>query len=232
MKRIIAVGSVILAFNSMAMAGGKVVVPAVAPVIPLVKHDSSGVYVSGAIYYNNVYSDNYSWFDDAQDTQDELAGVTLIAGYEYNEYLAFEARASKSFFQEDYADEYHFSFFLKPQYKFRDDAYQEDYISVYALLGFGYVNVEGTDGNTPGAPEIIGKTIVDDWQFQYGIGISYTFTDKDHPENDSGDWSIFAEYTMYMDSQSMNPKRLYDYNLNAYDELSMNGLSVGVSYHF
>ena len=74
--------------------------------------------------------------------------------------------------------------------------------------------------------------MIDDWTFQYGFGVSYTFVDKDHPENDEGDWSIFAEYTMYMDDQSMSPTYLYDYNPNLYDNLSMNGLSVGVSYHF
>jgi len=205
-----------------------VVVPVVAP-----EHDTSGWYIGGALYYNNVYSDDYSWFNNAQDTQDEIAGFTGIVGYNYNEYLAFEARASIELFQEDYADEYHFSFFAKPQYRFRDEAnYEDDYFTIYGLIGFGYVNVEGTDGDTPGAPEIVGKTLVDDWQFQYGIGLSYTFVDTDHPENDSGDWSIFVEYTRYMKDESISSTRLYDYNPNSYDELSMNGLSIGLTYQF
>ena len=234
MKKIFISGVTALSLSVVSMAGGKSTTSAVVPVIPVVKKDSSlGIYVGGAAYYNNVYSDDYSWFDDATDTQDELAGLTAIIGYNINEYLAVEARASKSFFEEDYADEYHYSFFLKPQYRFRDKAnYEDNYFTIYGLLGFGYVNVEGTDGDTPAASNIIGKTLVDDWQFQYGIGLSYTFVDTDHPENDAGDWSIFAEYTMYMDDESISPTRLYDYNPKCYDKLSMNGLSIGVSYQF
>ena len=234
MKKILLSGAVVLALGSCAMAGGDIVEPNVAAVVPVVsEHKTDGFYISGALYYNNIYSDDYSWFDDAQNTQDEIAGLTAIVGYNYNEYLAFEARASTSLFQEDYADEYHLSLFVKPQYRFRDESnYEDDYFTIYALLGFGYVNVEGTDGDAPGAPEIVGKTLVDDWQFQYGIGLSYTFVDTEHPENDAGDWSIFAEYTMYMDDESISPTRLYDYNPKYYDKLSMNGLSIGVSYQF
>jgi len=238
MGKIVQFTSSLALVGSLIYAGGdispKEVDKAVVPIIPVVsEHDTSGVYISGAAYYNNVYAKDYSWFDKAQDTQDELAGLTAIVGYNYNEYLAFEARYSKSFFAEDYADEYHYSFFVKPQYRFRDEAsYEENYFTIYALLGFGYVNIEGTDGDTPAAPEILGKTIVDDWQFQYGLGVSYTFVDEEHPQNDSGDWSIFVEYTMYMDDASMTPTRLYDYNPNSYDKLSMNGFTIGVSYQF
>jgi len=224
-----------LLLASQAFSGGdiKAVAPAAVPAIPIVDRDTSGFYLSGAIYYNNIYATDYSWFDNSQDTQDELGGLTAIIGYNYNEYLAFEARLSKSFFEEDYADEYHYSFFIKPQYRFRDeDNYEDDYFTLYALLGFGYVNIEITDGNTPGARELMGNTLVDDWMFQYGIGVSYTFIDEDHPENDSGDWSIFVEYNMYMDDNSITPSRLYDYNPNQYDRLSMNGITVGITYQF
>ena len=234
MKKIILSTVAVMAMGSSLIAGGSiapvqpVVVPVVAP-----EHDTSGWYAGGALYYNNVYADDYGWFDDGTNTQDEIAGLTGIVGYNYNEYLAFEARASVELFEDDYADEYHFSFFAKPQYRFRDaNNYEDDYFTIYGLIGFGYVNVEGTDGDTPGAPEIVGKTLVDDWQFQYGIGLSYTFVDTDHPENDAGDWSIFVEYTMYMDDESMAPTYLYDYNPNKYDELSMNGLSIGLTYQF
>jgi opacity protein-like surface antigen len=215
-------------------AGGKLTAPAVVPVVPVTQERNwDGLYVGGALYYNNIYSADYSWFDDATDTQDEIGGLTAIVGYNINEYLAVEARASKEFFKEDYADEYHFSFFAKPQYRFRSaEKYEENYFTVYGLLGFGYVNIEGTDGNTPGDPTIVGKTLIDDWTFQYGLGVSYTFVDEEHPENDSGDWSVFVEYTVYMTDQSMSPSYLYDYNPNLYDELSMNGLSVGITYQF
>ena len=234
MDKIILFIVAVVSINSSLFAGNKEVVPVMAAIAPIVKdHEARGIYVSGAAYYNNIYADDYSWFNDTQEAQDEVAGFTAIAGYNYNEYFAFEARVSKQFFKDDYADEYHFGFFVKPQYRFRNiNNYEDDYFTIYGLLGYGYVNVEGTDGNTPGDPTIIGKTLIDDWQFQYGMGLSYTFTDVEHPENDSGDWSIFAEYTMYMDTQSMEKTYLYDYDQNKYDELSMNGLTIGVSYQF
>ena len=233
MNKVLLSGVAVLALSVVSMAGGKLTEEVIVPVVPVVKHDTSGLYVAGAAYYNNIYSEEYSWFNDAQDTQDEIGGFTAILGYNINEYLAVETRVSKEFFEEDYADEYHYGFFLKPQYRFRDKAHYEDnYFTVYGLLGFGYVNIEGVDGNTPGAPEIVGKTLTDDWQFQYGLGMSYTFVDTEHPESDSGDYSIFAEYTMYMDDQSIESTRLYDYNPEYYDKLSMNGLSIGVSYQF
>ena len=232
MKKVVLSGIVSIVLSTLSIAGDKYVAPVVVPVVP-VTHDTSGVYISGALYYNNVYSTGYNWFTKSTDTQDEIGGLTAIVGYNYNEYLAFEARISKSFLEEDYADEYHYSFFVKPQYRFRDENnYEDNYFTLYGLLGFGYVNIEGTDGNTPGATEIIGKTIADDWTFQYGVGVSYTFVDKEHPESDAGDWSVFAEYTMYMDDQSIDSTRLYNYNSNYYDKLSMNGLSIGVSYQF
>jgi len=236
LKKLVAAGGLgLILSNALCFAGGHIAKPVVVPVTPPppVEPETDGWYVAGALYYNNVYSEDYSWFDNAQNTQDEVGGFTGIVGYNINEFLAVEARASKQFFKEDYADEYHFSFFAKPQYRFRDeDDYEEDYFTVYGLIGFGYVNVDGTDGNTPGDPTIVGKTLINDWTFQYGFGISYTFIDEDHPEDDSGDWSVFVEYTRYMEDQSMAPTFLYDYNPNLYDELSMNGLSVGISYQF
>jgi len=231
MKKIALSGVAMMLLGSFALAGGNGE-KALPPVIPVVEHDTSGFYLSGALYYNNVYSSSYKWFTTT-DTQDKVGGFSAIGGYTINEYLAVEARASKSFFKEDYADEYHFSFFAKPQYRFRDEEnYEENYFTVYGLLGFGYVHVKGTDGNTPANPTVVGKTIADAWTLQYGLGASYTFVDSDHPENDSGDWSIFVEYSMYMDDESITPTYLYFYNKKKYDKLSMNGLSIGVSYQF
>jgi len=231
MKKLLAL---IILLNSIAIAGNLKNKPAITHIISSVsQHDTSGIYIASALYYNNIYSIDYSWFDNSQDTQDEVGGLTLMVGYNYNEYLALETRVSKSLFKEDYADEYHISFFLKPQYRFRDkDNYEKDYFTVYTLLGIGYVHVELTDGNTPGATESLGNTLIDNWMFQYGVGVSYTFVDDKHLDSDSGDWSIFLEYTMYMNEENMTPTRLYDYNPNTYDTLSMNGLSVGISYQF
>jgi len=234
MKKIILSSITVALMSSCAIAGGNIdpVKPAVVP--PVVdEHDTSGWYAGGALYYSRVYADDNKWWDKNPRAQDEIGELTGIVGYNYNEYLAFEARASLSLFQEDYADVYNYSFLVKPQYRFRDEnSYEEDYFTLYGLIGFGYVNVEGTDGDNPGAPEIIGKTLTDDWQFQYGIGLSYTFVDTKHSDNDSGDISIFVEYMMHMDDESIKPTRLYGYDPKLYDQLSMDSFSIGVTYHF
>lgn len=233
MKKIILSGVALALSSNLLFAGGKLVEPVSAPVVAVSNHDTSGIYALGAVYYNNVYSTDYNWFNNGDITQDKVFGLTAGLGYNYNKYLAFESRISKSLLEEDYANEYHLSFFLKPQYRFRDDSnYEDDYVSIYGLLGFGYVHVEGTDGDTPGASEIIDKTIASNWNFQYGLGLSYTFVDTTHPENDSGDWSIFAEYVVYMNDASITPTRLYNHDSKTYDELSMNSLSIGISYQF
>ena len=229
MKKVILSGVAAVMLNSFAVAGGDI-----APVVPVVVEDeSNGWYAGGAIYYSRVYSTHSAWFDKSPRSQDELGELTGIIGYEYNEYLAFEGRASLSLFNEDYAEVYNYSFLVKPQYKFRDETGdEENYFTLYGLLGFGYVNVEGTDGDTPAAPETIGKTLVDDWQFQYGIGLSYTVVDTDNSVRNKGDWTLFVEYMMHMNDESMDPTRLYGYDDRIYDELSMDSLNVGVTYHF
>jgi opacity protein-like surface antigen len=233
MKKAVWGGLAAVVLSGTAMAGGNIA-PVEAAAVPVVQeNEENRWYAGGALYYNRVYSVDNGWFDDNTRSQDEQGELTAIVGYEYNEYLAFEARASLSLFQEDYAETYNYSFLLKPQYKFKDEAnYNDDYVTLYGLIGFGYVNVEGTDGDTPAAPETVGKTLTDDWQFQYGIGLSYTFVDEDHPQNSEGDWTLFVEYMMHMDDQSMDPARLYDYDETLYDELSMDSLNVGVLYHF
>ena len=223
----------VLLSGTVLFSGTKKVDEVTSPIVPIPKVSKvGGLYLSGALYYNNIYSDDYAWFDNGTDTQDELAGLTLIVGYEYNQFLAFEARASKSFLKEDYADEYHMSFFLKPQYRFRDKKeYEENYFTLYGLLGVGYIHIDGTDGETPAAAEVIGKNIISTWDFQYGIGISYTIVNDEYLSSDKGDISIFIEYNMHMDEKSIL-SRLYEYNPNTYTDLSMNGLNVGLSYHF
>jgi len=234
MKKVVLSSIVYMLSSGLAVAGGDIVpVEPVVPAVQVLEHDNSGWYAGAALYYSRVYSVDSGWFDDTPTSQDEIGELTGIIGYEYNEYLAFEARGSFTFAKEDYADAYNYSFLVKPQYRFRDEEkYEDDYFTLYGLLGFGYVNVEGTDGNAPAAPTTIGKTLVDDWQFQYGIGFSYTIVDNEHPENNEGDWTIFFEYMMHMDDESMTPTQLYYYDPEFYDKLSMDSINMGVIYHF
>lgn len=195
------------------------------PSTPPLKIEQTKSWYSGVVFfYNNTFVDDYAWFDKSVQNQDEIAGVGLIGGYNLSSKCPIEGRVYKSFLMLDYADIVDVSVFLKPTYKFDDSGF-----SLYGLIGVGYVSVEGENGKTPAADEVIGKTIIEGMNFQYGIGVSYKL---DGGMLESNRWSVFVEYISYMRDKSMKPTRLYDYNPNKYDELSMNGLNLGILYHF
>lgn len=209
------------------------IVPANVPVVQQDEQDEF-FYIGAALIYQRTYSIHNGWFDSQRPTQDETGGFTGTIGYNYNEYLAFEGRISKSFFSEDYADVFNYSFFVKPQYRFWDEARRssenKDYFTLYGLLGFGNVNVQGADGNMPGHPENVGKTILDESDFQWGVGVSYTFVDEDSYDSE-GDISLYFEYTRLMDDGAID-SMLYGYDGTYYDQLSQDAVSAGMTYRF
>jgi len=178
----------------------------------------SKFYAGSGLIYNRIYSKHSSWFADNISTQDETGGVSLIGGYQFNEYLAVESRITKTLLERNYADMTAYSMFLKPQYPVTDS------FSVYALLGFGKVKVEGFEGdNGSGAhADVIGKTILDRTQFHWGIGISYSIVDN---------FSIFADYTSLAKDADIE-STLYGYDPVTYHKLSVDGVTVGILYRF
>ena len=237
MKRSLLVLGAFTAMNGTLMAGGdlgKTVEPVV-PVVPVVSEDDhSGFYLGGAAIYNRTYGLDSGWFDDSTRTQDETWGLTGIIGYDINEYLAVEGRYTKTMGERDYADVTIWSIFLKPQYRFQseDKTVDDGYFTVYGLIGFGNNNVEGSSGdNTYSAhPAWIGRDIMDETGFQWGVGASYTFVDIDNGVR-KDTWTIFVDYTMTANDADINAP-LYNYDPNTYNELSTDGVSVGVIYHF
>ena len=205
----------IVGMSSLGFAGGDIapVEPVVVPV-PVEEVDNSSFYVGLGLVYNRVYATDSGWFDDAIATQDETGGFTGLVGYNFNEYVAVEGRISQSFFEENYADVFTYSLFVKPQYPVTEE------FTIYGLLGFGGVIVDGTDG-TPGAADP-GASILDDSGFQWGIGASYAFNES---------WSVFADYTVLMNDGDID-SRLYDYDPEVYSELSTDAVTVGVTYRF
>jgi opacity protein-like surface antigen len=228
-----------VALSSFGMAGGDIapVEPVVAPVV----HDDGEDYwyVGAGLIYNRVYSTDSGWFDDGVATQDETEGLVGIIGYEYNRYIAIEGRLTSSFWERDYADITTWSIFLKPQYQFRDDdeigKSDDGFFTVYGLIGFGNSYVEGSSGDNDlsAHPDVIGKEIMDETGFQWGIGVSYTF-EKEPDEKHTGyrdSWSVFIDYTVTAKDASIN-STLYDYDPNIYHELSSDGVTIGVIYKF
>ena len=192
------------------------------------------IYAGVAFIYHRTYSIDSGWFDNSIETQDETGGLVGLIGYNYNNYLAVEGRIAKSFFKEDYADLLNYSIFIKPQYKFVDeerDNCEDGYITVYALIGYGRVKVEGTDGNVPGHK---GEDITNGSGFQWGLGLSYTLADEDDDDdehNRDGDITLFAEYNRFMTDRDIYA-RLYQYDPKYYEKLSQDAFNLGLNYRF
>lgn len=129
---------------------------------------------------------------DVKSGQDRLGNINLVGGYIINDYLAVEGRYGTTFSDEDRVElDSQWSLFIKPMYKFENDDDRmngDDYIAVYALLGYGGVSIQGVNGL---------NADVDDNSFQWGIGVSYTFRESSHDEGYSyrDSWTIFADYT-------------------------------------
>jgi opacity protein-like surface antigen len=107
----------------------------------------------------------------------DAATATALAGVEVNDFLAVEARLTKSI--SDYEIKNHkpisltnAAIYLKPQYKF-------EAASIYGLLGYGVSKIDFMDKTTT----VNG--------FQYGAGASYDWSDE---------LSVFADYTKLVSS--------------------------------
>jgi len=229
MKKIVVSIWAIVAMSSFGVAGGdtgKEIVPVVVPFVEIEEVEEKNWYVGIGVVYNRVYSTDSEWFNDQIPTQDETGGFTGIVGYNFNEYIAVEGRISKTFWDRDYSDASTYSIFLKPQYPVTED------LTVYGLLGFGGAYVEGSSGDNDfqAWPDMIGEEILDHTGFQWGFGLSYAITE---------DFSLFGDFTMAADDAEKDPSTLYCYELGncttdatLYDKLSVDGLTVGLLYHF
>ena len=156
------------AMSTMAIAGGDI-----APVIEVTEPVAglTGFYVGGG----------YSYIDTSLTIQDTIVddGInagTILAGYNLNEYLAFEGRYTFSAdvdFDTNHAeiDGDIWSVFVKPQYPVSED------FKVYALLGYGETQ------------------LTDDGTFQYGLGGAYSATTN---------VEVFADWVRAYDDDEVN----------------------------
>jgi len=170
----------VAAMGSLAMAGGdmKNVVPAVEPVVAVpAAAEHNGFYAGVGLTAISARDASFSvdW-GGASGHQDRLGNVSLIAGYNFNEYVALEGRYTTSFAHEDSMEMDGWSLFVKPQYPVTEA------FSVYALAGFGGVILDGINGVV---------TDVDDTDFQWGLGLEYMVTD---------DISLYADYVWAADN--------------------------------
>jgi len=142
-------------------------------------------------------------------------GATLSLGYQYNAYLALEARYTKSLSKVEYDngntslaadnDDYPTDFtnlaiYLKPSYKMGD-------IGIYGLLGYGEVALT----NIPEGDVTRGES-----GFQWGAGVSYAFNDS---------FELFADYTWLYNGDGFDCLA----TANSHEATLIN---MGVSYRF
>jgi len=212
MKKILVMLSML---SSLVWAGGDIssVEPEITIPVVLEEENVGGLYAALGIVYSRTYATDSAWFADAN-TQDQSIGLSGSLGYEFNKYLAVEGRISKTFYEEGYADVTTYSLFLKPQYPVTND------MEIYALLGYGLVQVDGESSGTVTATP--GASILDESGFQWGIGLSYAL---------SNDLDIFVDYTSLMLDGDIN-NNLQAGSATTYRELSVDALTAGMIYHF
>lgn len=166
-----------------------------------------GFYVGGglsAVVATN--SDVSADFFEADKTgQDRLGNVTLLGGYEYNEYVAVEGRYTTSFTHETKVSMDGWGLYVKPQYSASES------FKIYALLGFGGITLDGVNGYTAD---------VDDTGFKWGIGASYSL--ESYTDNDLSMFIDYVSMAREMDGH------FYDGAL----QTDVSAINAGLTYRF
>ena len=189
--------------SALVMAGGDFEEVA-EPVLEIPEIDNSAFYLGLGLGQSQIR--------DAQ-TSEKITSIeaTLQGGYQYNEYIALEARASFGF-NSDYtpgnttntSGDYNenissWGIYLKPMYPVTDA------FNVYALLGYGGVelgNLESGDATESG--------------FHWGLGASYEVMES---------VAVFVDYVRLYDGTG------FDYRAQL-EDITADAWTLGVSYTF
>ena len=198
MKNITLSALAAVALTSFGFAGGDIV-PVVEPVI--VEESTSSFYLGAGLAMLSARDADVSLsFFSGKTGQDRMGNLTLLAGYDFNPYIGLEGRYTTSITSEAIVDMSGWSIFVKPQYPVTEA------FSIYALLGYGGVTLDGVDGR---------NIKVDDTGFQWGLGASYDATE--HIE-------VFADYTSLANDMEGTYRTAIEADTDA--------LTVGVNYRF
>jgi len=192
----------VLAMSTFAIAGGDIapVEPAVEVEAPI---DNSSFYVGLGYSYINMEKE---WARLGTEAVTEDA-VTLLAGYNFNKYVALEGRYTLGIGDLDSdmdgdidGDLSNIGIYLKPMYPFGG-------MTVYGLLGYGQVTLEETPYSVDGSES----------GFQWGLGASVAVNDN---------VGIFVDYTrLYDDTGGFNS--MFDGT-----PITIDGINVGFTYKF
>ncbi len=191
----------ILLTSTLAMAGGDI-----APVEPVIETPVVVEAPAKTGFYAGIA---YSCMQVTGDTPDQEYmgnGISILAGYNINQYLAVEGRYTASLGDINYktwnvdkdisADLSNIAIYLKPQYSFGT-------IGLYGLVGYGQTEVNDVTSAT-------------ETSFQYGAGITANMNES---------VQFFVDY-----------RRLYDDTgfdtLTSNQDVAANSWSLGVNYSF
>ena len=181
MKRnIILSVAAITAASTLSFAGGDIV-PVYEPVVApeAIQYDSVPVYL-GLGFNRGVY--NYSKCANCE-YEDVTYGITLRAGYDFNQYVGVEARYIGTYWD---ADELggqelsHFGVYVKPMMPINEQ------LNIYGLVGYG-VTTTSTSGNGN-----LGE--VDEDGFAAGVGLEYDIDTQDNEGALESGWGLFVDY--------------------------------------
>jgi len=199
MKTIKISAAALLLTTALSIAGGDI-----APLEPEVNtpevagnsFNMDGLYAGMGYTYMEI--DNAGLQGDATGN-----GLTLLAGYNFNEYIALEGRFSQTLGDlsidngPDDGDLSNIALYIKPQYMVADR------FTVYGLLGYGQVSFDNgtTDRSEDG--------------FQYGAGISIMATEN---------IGIYVDYTRLYDDDNFDG--IVD------QDITVDAVNVGIQYNF
>jgi len=201
MKKITLSLLVICMIHGTAMAGDDTT-PVEAPITVIPMMTQSAFYVGLGLSAVSNREASLDFFD-ITNGQDRTGDITLLAGYKFNPYIAVEGRYMKSMMQEDILERDSWGIFAKPQYPITES------INLYALLGYGGYNAEGTTSTR--------SIDVDDTGFQWGFGIDYELVEN---------VSVFVDYVNIANDVTVTSF------INTPANVSSDALTVGVTYTF
>jgi len=154
----------------------------------LVEKTSSkvGPYIGIALTEMGVsLNDEVNLFED-KFNQDRQDAITLVAGYNFMEYLGAELRASLAVAGDDYGNDKlrEYGIYLKPQYDILQSSSNTGSLNIYGLLGYSSINL-----SDPSPIRFKGTNS----GFSYGGGLDYGITEN---------ISVFTDYVNYLSDKS------------------------------
>lgn len=165
--------------------GGKNIMPAATPVVPVEAVDFSGWYIGAGLVRAKL-----SACENSCIYEDVTYGLMIRGGYDFNRYIGIEGRYIYTSLGKGPlggSPLMHAGIFLKPQLPLGER------INLYGLLGYGYTKNLGNGGRL--------NYFDDGWGFSTGVGLEYRFLGKKSTEvrkrsNDTtrAEWRLFVEY--------------------------------------